>query len=155
MQVLKRPPTSSRMQVIGVIITQFILAYMVREWPWWKMWLAAYVLSATFNQNLLIAQHEISHFLAFKKPSYNKILALAANLPLIIPMAVKFREYHHDHHLFMVSDRWLFAYIMTVHHECVLRSRYAVSTPPPHPGPRTPSANIITPTYVIAGRGWR
>jgi len=44
-----------------------------------------------------------SHFLAFKKPSYNKLLALFGNLPLVVPVAKKFREYHHDHHIFLVG----------------------------------------------------
>jgi sphingolipid delta-4 desaturase len=80
------------------------MAYIVKDWPWWQLWIAAYVISGTFNQNLFTAQHEISHFLAFRKPFYNKLLALAANLPLIVPVAVKFREYHHDHHLFLGVD---------------------------------------------------
>lgn len=33
----------------------------------------------------------------------NRALALFANLPLVVPVAVKFREYHHDHHLFLVG----------------------------------------------------
>lgn len=54
-------------------------------------------------QNLFCAQHEISHFLAFRKPAYNKALALFGNLPLVVPVAKKFREYHHDHHIFLVG----------------------------------------------------
>ncbi len=81
------------------------MAYLVRDWAWWKLWIAAYVVSGTLNQNLFCAQHEISHFLAFRKPLYNKILALVGNLPLVVPVAVKFREYHHDHHIFLVSER--------------------------------------------------
>jgi sphingolipid delta-4 desaturase len=46
-------------QVIAVVITQFILAYAVRDWDWWKVWVAAYVVSGTLNQNLFCAQHEI------------------------------------------------------------------------------------------------
>lgn len=80
------------------------MAYLVRSWPWWQIWIAAYVISGTCNQNLFCAQHEISHFLAFRKPFHNKLLALAANLPLVVPVAVKFREYHHDHHLFLGVD---------------------------------------------------
>lgn len=30
------------------------------------------------------------------------MLALIGNLPLVVPVAVKFREYHHDHHIFLV-----------------------------------------------------
>ena len=39
------------------------------------------------------------------QPSHNKLLALFGNLPLVVPVAKKFREYHHDHHIFLVS--WL------------------------------------------------
>ena len=38
-----------------------------------------------------------------QKPAYNKWLALFGNLPLVVPVAVKFREYHHDHHIFLVG----------------------------------------------------
>lgn len=87
-----------------MIVVQFILAYLVRDWSWWSLAIVSYVLSGTLNQNLFCAQHEISHCLAFRKPSHNKLLALAANLPLVVPIAVKFREYHHDHHLFLGVD---------------------------------------------------
>ena len=88
-----------------VVALQIGTAYLVRDWGWWPLAAAIYVVSATANQNLFCAQHEISHFLAFRKPSYNKALALLANLPLVVPVCVKFREYHHDHHLFLVSGR--------------------------------------------------
>jgi hypothetical protein len=91
-------------QVLAVVVSQFIMAFLVRDWAWWKVWVAAYVVSGTLNQNLFCAQHEISHFLAFRKPAYNKLLALFGNLPLVVPVAVKFREYHHDHHIFLVSS---------------------------------------------------
>lgn len=80
------------------------MAYYVRNWSWGPLMLAAYVISGTANQNLFCAQHEISHCLVYRKPVHNKILALVGNLPLVVPMAVKFREYHHDHHLFMGVD---------------------------------------------------
>lgn len=84
---------------------QMVMAVAVRNLPWWQVVAAAYLISGTANQNLFCAQHEISHFLAFRKPSYNKLLALFSNLVLAVPVAVKFREYHHDHHLFLVSGR--------------------------------------------------
>jgi sphingolipid 4-desaturase/C4-monooxygenase len=92
------------MQVLSVIVAQFIMAYLVRDWSWWTLWIAAYVISGTLNQNLFCAQHEISHCLAFRRPFHNKLLALVANFPLVVPVAVKFREYHHDHHLFLGVD---------------------------------------------------
>lgn len=91
------------MQVTGVVLSQFVFAHMVRNWSWGWVLLLGWLLSGTLNQNLFTAQHEISHFLAFRSPGLNRALALFANLPLIIPVAVKFREYHHDHHIFLVG----------------------------------------------------
>lgn len=90
--------------VFGVVVSQFVVAYAVRGWSWAAVAVLSYVVSGTLNQNLFCAQHEISHCLAFRKPSHNKLLALFANLPLVVPVAVKFREYHHDHHLFLGVD---------------------------------------------------
>jgi sphingolipid 4-desaturase/C4-monooxygenase len=90
--------------VFGVVVSQFVVAYAVRGWSWAALAVVSYVVSGTLNQNLFCAQHEISHCLAFRKPSHNKLLALFANLPLVVPVAVKFREYHHDHHLFLGVD---------------------------------------------------
>lgn len=93
-----------RFQVLAVIATQFAMAWYVKDLAWWKVMIAAYAISGTLNQNLFTAQHEISHYLAFRTPSFNRWLALLGNLPLVVPVAVKFREYHHDHHLFLGVD---------------------------------------------------
>ncbi len=90
--------------VLAVVATQFFMAWYVRDLAWWKVMAAAYAISGTLNQNLFCAQHEISHYLAFRTPSLNRWLALFGNMPLVIPVAVKFREYHHDHHLFLGVD---------------------------------------------------
>jgi sphingolipid 4-desaturase/C4-monooxygenase len=97
-------PLPPHCQVLSVIVVQFIMAHLVRDWSWPALAVAAYLVSGTLNQNLFCAQHEISHCLAFKLPFNNKLLALAANLPLVVPVAIKFREYHHDHHLFLGVD---------------------------------------------------
>jgi sphingolipid delta-4 desaturase len=97
---------STAVQVMGVICFQLVVAYLVRNAPWWKVVLAAYTLSATANQNLFCAQHELSHFLAFRKPLYNRMLSLASNCPLVVPMATKFRVYHQEHHSHMGVDGW-------------------------------------------------
>ena len=81
-------------QVIAVVLSQFVIARHVRDWSWLAILPLSYVLSGTLNQNLFCAQHEISHCLAFKKPIYNHYLALFANMVLVVPMAVKFRVRH-------------------------------------------------------------
>lgn len=81
---------------------QIAMAYAVKDAPWWKVLVAAYVVSGTASQNLFTAQHELSHFLAFRKPLYNRILSLASNCPLVVPMATSFRKYHQEHHSHLV-----------------------------------------------------
>ena len=89
-------------QVVGVMAVQIAMAYVVKDAPWWKVLVAAYVVSGTCSQNLFTAQHELSHFLAFRKPLYNRILSLASNCPLVVPMATSFRKYHQEHHSHLV-----------------------------------------------------
>lgn len=91
------------LQVITVTCIQLVMAYSVRTWAWWQVVAAAWAISGTLNQNLFSAQHEVGHFMAFRTPLYNKMLSLFGNIPLVVPVATKFREYHHDHHIFMVS----------------------------------------------------
>ncbi|KAJ3477787.1 hypothetical protein NLG97_g8744 [Lecanicillium saksenae] len=48
--------------------------------------------------NLFLAIHEISHNLAFKNATANRLLAIFANLPIGIPYSASFRPYHLTHH---------------------------------------------------------
>ena len=93
------------LQVVFVMAVQLVMAYTVRNLPWWKVLVLAYTVSGTCNQNLLSAQHEISHFLALKKPFWNKVLAVASNCPIVVPVATKFRQYHQEHHSHLVCCR--------------------------------------------------
>ena len=49
------------------------------------------VIGGTANHNLFLAIHEITHNLAFKGVSANKILAIFANLPIGIPYSAAFK----------------------------------------------------------------
>ena len=90
-------------QVVSVMVLQIVMAYAVRDLSWPKVLVAAYVVSGTASQNLFCAQHELSHFLAFRTPIYNRILSLASNCTLVVPMATAFRKYHQEHHSHLVS----------------------------------------------------
>ena len=48
-------------------------------------------------------QHELSHFLAFKKPLHNRMLSIISNCVLVVPTATTFRKYHQEHHSHLVS----------------------------------------------------
>jgi sphingolipid delta-4 desaturase len=98
--------SSTAVQVVAVMGVQLVFAYLVRNMPWWKVLVLAYTVSGTCNKNLLTAQHELSHFLAFRKPLYNRILSIASNCPIVAPMAVSFRKYHQEHHSHLGVDDW-------------------------------------------------
>jgi sphingolipid delta-4 desaturase len=72
--------------------------------PWWAILLVAYALGGVINQALLLAIHELSHNLAFKKPLSNRLFALFINLPIGVPVAAAFRYYHLRHHLHQGTD---------------------------------------------------
>ena len=57
-----------------------------------------FVVGATLTQALFLAIHELSHNLFFKRPAANKLFAIFANLPLVVPFAISFRQYHAEHH---------------------------------------------------------
>jgi sphingolipid delta-4 desaturase len=60
--------------------------------------LAAYFIGATISHALFLAIHEITHDLAFKKTWQNNLLSFFANIPIVLPYAMSFKEYHSMHH---------------------------------------------------------
>ncbi|ESK94797.1 dihydroceramide delta -desaturase [Moniliophthora roreri MCA 2997] len=66
--------------------------------------LSAYAIGGTANHNLFLAIHEITHNLAFRGVSANKMLAVFANLPIGIPYSAAFKKYHIEHHKFLGQD---------------------------------------------------
>ncbi|KAG7095849.1 hypothetical protein E1B28_006544 [Marasmius oreades] len=66
--------------------------------------LCAYLIGGTANHNLFLAIHEITHNLAFKSITGNKMLAIFANLPIGIPYSAAFKGYHIEHHKFIGQD---------------------------------------------------
>lgn len=87
------PEPLTKYVVAGVVALQVALAYMLQSTPFWsfKFWAVAYIFGATANQNLFLAIHEISHNLAFKSASANRLFAIFANLPIAIPYSASFR----------------------------------------------------------------
>ncbi|KAI4130603.1 MAG: hypothetical protein LQ338_001675 [Usnochroma carphineum] len=86
--------------VLAVILLQLSFAAWLRNCPILSVrWLlVSYIVGATANQNLFLAIHEISHNLAFKSPTANRLFAVFANLPIGLPYSAAFRPYHLTHH---------------------------------------------------------
>jgi sphingolipid delta-4 desaturase len=81
-----------------LVCAQVGACYLVSDAPWWVVIATAYLFGGVVNQALFLAIHELSHNLAFKKASHNRLFALFVNLPAGIPVAATFRHYHLLHH---------------------------------------------------------
>ena len=62
------------------------------------VFVAAALVGAVLSHWCAMAIHETTHDLAARTQSRNKLLALVANLPMIVPVAMSFRRYHLAHH---------------------------------------------------------
>lgn len=65
---------------------------------WWAVLIASYVVGATLTHWLSAAIHETSHRAAARTARGNDAVALLANVPMVVPMAMTFQRYHLDHH---------------------------------------------------------
>jgi len=97
---------STKYIVASVVAFQCYMGYLLREeaFSTWKWWLVVYFIGATANHCMFLANHEVSHFLAFKTFWHNKALNLLVNIPLVFPMVASFKPYHVDHHRYLGVD---------------------------------------------------
>lgn len=86
--------------VLILVAIQMTIAVLIGSWNLhWAVSLAlTYFVSATIQQALFLAIHEVTHNMAFSKPAYNNWLAFVANIPIVFPFAMSFKFYHHEHH---------------------------------------------------------
>lgn len=85
--------------VVLLITSQLYLSYLLRDETFtMQFWLIAYIIGATITQALFLAIHEISHNLAFKSTTHNKLFGIFTNIPIVFPMFIMFKGYHQDHH---------------------------------------------------------
>jgi sphingolipid 4-desaturase/C4-monooxygenase len=68
---------------------------------WWVIALAAYGIGAFAAKWSGVAIHESSHDLVYRTTRANRLLALVANIPVLVPSAMPFRRHHLAHHAFM------------------------------------------------------
>jgi sphingolipid delta-4 desaturase len=81
--------------LVGV---QLCAAYLLQDASWWALVLVGYLFGGVVNHALLLAIHELSHNLAFRRPLHNRLFGLFANLPIGLPVSATFRHYHLLHH---------------------------------------------------------
>jgi sphingolipid delta-4 desaturase len=83
-----------------LVMTQFGLATILADQPWWAALLSAVCVGAFIVHRLNVIIHECAHNLVFRPTSLNKALAIFANLPEMVPAAIGFRHFHLLHHRF-------------------------------------------------------
>ena len=66
--------------------------------------LTAYFIGGTFVHLLVLGIHEVTHYLAFKSYILNDFYAMFVGLPLVIPMAISFKQHHSEHHRYQGHD---------------------------------------------------
>eukprot|EP00656_Telonema_subtile_P012918 TRINITY_DN1653_c0_g1_i2.p1 TRINITY_DN1653_c0_g1~~TRINITY_DN1653_c0_g1_i2.p1 ORF type:complete len:222 (-),score=48.13 TRINITY_DN1653_c0_g1_i2:707-1372(-) len=85
---------------VATVAVHIFLAYLCKDLSWPMFVFATYAISGTFQGNLFLAIHEISHNLAFKELVHNRLLAMVCNLPLVVPYSYTFKPFHMAHHKF-------------------------------------------------------
>lgn len=86
--------------IFGIVSFQILIAYLLRDKPWWLMLIVAYIIGAFANHALFVMIHECAHNLIFKRRSLNTLSGILANIPQIFPSSVSFQRYHLKHHSF-------------------------------------------------------
>jgi sphingolipid 4-desaturase/C4-monooxygenase len=91
--------------VVLAVTLQLGVAYALRSAPWWWLVAAAFLVGALLVHAVGVLIHEATHNLVFRGAAANKALALLANVPLIVPGAIDFRDKHLAHHRHLGEER--------------------------------------------------
>jgi sphingolipid delta-4 desaturase len=83
---------------VAVCALQFGAAALIADRPWWAIVLCALFFGAFAVHCLNCVIHECTHNLAFENTSANRVIAILANMPSLIPSAMAFWHYHLLHH---------------------------------------------------------
>ncbi len=73
---------------------------------WWLSLLIAYCIGAFANHANYVIIHDATHNLIFRSKSWNKMVAIIADLPNLTPGAMGFRVYHLKHHSHQGDFEW-------------------------------------------------
>lgn len=86
--------------ILGLVLFQVVMAWMVDDRSWWIVVGAAYLLGAFADHSLFVMIHECAHHLLFKSRAANRLAGILANLPQLFPSSISFERYHIKHHSF-------------------------------------------------------
>ena len=100
--------------ILFVVALQISISFLIKDYPWWSVLIAAYLIGAFANHSLFVLIHECAHNLIFKKRIFNILAGIFADLPNVVPSSVSFRAYHLKHHSYQgdynldadLASRW-------------------------------------------------
>ncbi len=99
-QLIGRNPFTAAIMLL-VFSTQTAIAFVMGRFGWSYWWLSlliAFCLGAFLNHSMYVVIHDATHNLIFKRRSWNKLVAILADLPNLLPGAIGFGVYHLQHH---------------------------------------------------------
>jgi len=73
----------------------------VLDAPWWAIVVVAYALGAFINHALFVLIHDYTHNVVFKKSNANRLGSIFANIAIVFPAAIGFRNHHLLHHKYL------------------------------------------------------
>ncbi len=99
-QLMARNPYTALI-TLSLLILQSSIAFGMGKLGfhyWWLSSLLAYCVGAFANHANYVIIHDATHNLVFRSKSWNKMVAIIADLPNLAPGAMGFRVYHLKHH---------------------------------------------------------
>src|SRR5437016_9943318 len=107
-QLMVRNPYTALIAV-SLVLIQTAIAYGMGKLGfgyWWLSLLIAYCIGAFANHANYVIIHDATHNLIFRSKSWNKMVAIIADLPNLTPGAMGFRVYHLKHHSHQGDFEW-------------------------------------------------
>ncbi len=92
------PYPATALYVVGVVLLQLVVAFLVRDvaWPW--VLVSAYGIGALASHALFVLLHDAGHDMIFKTTTPNRLFGILCNVGQGVPSAISFRNYHLLHH---------------------------------------------------------
>jgi sphingolipid delta-4 desaturase len=89
---------SSFIYISAIVFLQILLAVLAARTSWWLGVLVAYFVGSVADHALFVMIHDCTHNLVFKRTNLNRLAMIFANLPIVFPCAIAFRNHHLNHH---------------------------------------------------------
>jgi len=98
-RLFKRDRTSAVWTVVLVVVQVAIgIGLALLDAPWWGVIVAAYAFGAFANHALFVLIHDYTHNVVFRKANANRLGSIFANIAIVFPAAIGFRNHHLLHH---------------------------------------------------------